>query len=160
MKAMPATPSAIPGCLERRGNRLASFPADRPFERPVQVGERLVKTFGMARGKTQIGLDRAGEVAVLGSLAVEPKGLAARVMLEDGVVGDRPFQRSGGADDAEAVVVLAPIVICEAVIVAMPPLLSSARTVKSSSSARPGTNVFSRARSRTADSPVTNRTNS
>ena len=54
----------------------------------------------------------------------------------------------------------APIVTCEAVIVAMPPLLSSARTVKSSSSARPGTNVFSRARSRTADSPATNRTNS
>ena len=43
--------------------------------------------------------------------------------------------------------------------VAIEPLLSSARTVKSSSSARPGTIDFMRAWSRRAWSPATKRTN-
>ena len=46
------------------------------------------------------------------------------------------------------------------VIVAIPPLSSSARTVKSSSSARPGTNAFNRPRMRVALRPATKRTNS
>ena len=92
--------------LERRGDLLAATAADRPFEGPVEVAERLVEPFGVARREPQVGLDRAGEVAVLGPLAVELQGLAAGVVLEDGVVGDRPFERAGGAADAEAVVVL------------------------------------------------------
>ena len=54
----------------------------------------------------------------------------------------------------------APMVIWEAAMVAIPPLSSSARTVKSSSSARPGTNALSRPRIRVALRPATNRTNS
>ena len=54
----------------------------------------------------------------------------------------------------------APMVIWLAAIVATPPLFSSASTVKSSSSERPSTNVFSRAETFTADKPATKRTNS
>ena len=54
----------------------------------------------------------------------------------------------------------APVVICEAEMVAIAPLFSSARTVKSSSSGRPGTTDFMRASSLTACRPATNRTNS
>ena len=105
-KAMPATPSTMPGCSNGVGTCLAAAAADRPFERPVQVAERLVEAFGVARGEPQVGLDRAGEVAVLGPLAVELERLAAGVVLQDGVVGDRPFEGAGRAADAEAVVVL------------------------------------------------------
>ena len=94
------------GVFERAGDLLAAAAADGPFERPVQVGQRLVEPFGVAGGEPQVGLDRAGEVAVLGPLAIEPDRLAAGVVLQDGVVGDRPFERPGRADDAEAVVVL------------------------------------------------------
>ena len=72
-KAMPATPSAMPGCRNGVGT-FSPRRADRPFERPVQVGERLVETLGMAGGEPQVGLDRAGEIAVLGPLAIERSG--------------------------------------------------------------------------------------
>src|SRR5512135_1382305 len=60
------------GVLERRRNPLAPGGADRPFEGPVQVGERLVEPFGVARGGPHVRLDRAGDVAVLGPLAIDP----------------------------------------------------------------------------------------
>src|SRR3954466_9580121 len=47
--------------LERGGDLLAATAADRPFERPVQVAERRVEPFGVARGEPEIRLDRAGE---------------------------------------------------------------------------------------------------
>jgi hypothetical protein len=52
--------------FERLGDRLAATAADGPFERPVQVGQRLVEALGVAGGQAEVGLDRAGEVAVLG----------------------------------------------------------------------------------------------
>ena len=106
MKAMPATPSAMPGC----SNGLGTFSPRRPrivhSSVRCRLAERLVEAFGMAGGEPEVRLDRAGEIAVLGPLAIELQRLAAGVVLEDGVVGDRPLERPGGADDAEAVVVL------------------------------------------------------
>src|SRR5262249_47554389 len=50
--------------------------------------------------------DRAGDIAIFGPLAIEPQRLAARVVLENGMVGDGPFERAGGAANAETVVIL------------------------------------------------------
>ena len=83
------------GVLERGGDLLATTAADCPFEGPVQVAEGFVEPFGMARGKPQVRLDRAGEIAIFRSLAIELERLPPGVVLEDGVVGDRPFERAG-----------------------------------------------------------------
>ena len=157
---MPATPSAMPGCSNGLGTVSPRPAADGPFERPVQVGQGLVEAFGVAGGEPQIGLDRAGEIAVLGPLAVDPQRLAAGVMLEDGVVGDRPLERAGGADDAEAVVVLGAdgdLRGGDRGDAAVVELGQDGEVVVERAA---GTNVLRRARSRTADRPATNRTNS
>ena len=45
------------GVLEGLGDLLAAFGADRPFQGPVQVGERLVEPLGVSGGESEVRLD-------------------------------------------------------------------------------------------------------
>ena len=55
-KAMPATPSAMPGWSNGSGRRLAAGATDGPFEGAMQVRQGLVEAFGMAGGEPHVGL--------------------------------------------------------------------------------------------------------
>ena len=62
----------------------------------------------MTRRNTDIRLDRRRNVVVLRAQSVEFDGMMDLKIFERVVLGDRPFERSRGADDTEAVVVLRP----------------------------------------------------
>ncbi len=95
-----------PGVLEGLRDLLAELGPDGQLEAQVEVGQGLVEAFGVAGRDADVRLDRGGEIAVFGPEAVELDRLAAFEVLEDVVVGDRPFERPLGPADAEAVVVL------------------------------------------------------
>src|SRR5271170_6868608 len=94
-KGHPGDAVADAGVLEWLGHRLASPGSDRPFERPMQIGQCLVKAFRVTGRHANVRLDRGRDVTVLGPLSIELEWLTTHIMFEHVVIGDVPLERSG-----------------------------------------------------------------